>query len=51
MKNEKNSMFGRLIGSKKEKKSSGCCNIQLEELPEENTDNTNTKKPAKEDNS
>lgn len=34
-KNEKKGFFGRLFGEKKDKKSSCCCNIELEEIPEE----------------
>ena len=51
MKNEngEKGLFRRLVGNKKAKKSSCCCNVQLEELPEENTDNANAKKPAKEE--
>jgi len=42
MKNEdeKKGLFGRLIGGKKAKKSSCCCDIEFEELPDETKDVT-----------
>lgn len=44
--NEKKGLLERLLGSKKAKKGSCCC-IQLEELPEENTDNRDQKTEEK----
>lgn len=41
--NEKKGFLERLLGGKKAKKSSCCCNIELEEVPEENTDSKETK--------
>ncbi len=41
MKEEKKGMFGRIFGNK-EKKSS-CCNIEIEEIAEENKDNNKGK--------
>jgi len=45
MKNEdeKKGLFGRLIVGKKVKKSSCCCNIEFEELPDETEDGTEEK--------
>jgi len=50
MKNEdeKKGLFGRLTGGKKAKKSSGCCNIELEELPDE-TEEVSTEKTQKQE--
>lgn len=42
--NEKKGLFERLIGSKKDKKSSCCCSFQIEELPDKNVDNKDSKK-------
>ncbi|MBZ4647696.1 MAG: hypothetical protein JG777_3185 [Clostridia bacterium] len=36
---EKKGFFSRLIGNRKAKKSSCCCNIELEEIPEEKEEN------------
>lgn len=41
--NEKKGLFERLTGGKKAKKSSCCCNIELEELPEEKEDSKSGK--------
>lgn len=38
--NEKKGLFKLLIGVKKQKKKSCCCNFEVEEIPEEN-DNKN----------
>lgn len=37
--NEKKGLFARLAESKKSQKNSCCCNIELEEIPEENNKN------------
>lgn len=37
--NENKGLLGRPAGGKKAKKSSCCCNFEIEEIPEENTDN------------
>lgn len=49
--NKKKGLFERLIGSKKTKKSSCCCNIELEEVPEENTTSKDAKDSDKNKNS
>lgn len=36
---EKKGLFARLAESKKSKKNSCCCNIELEDIPEENNKN------------
>lgn len=45
---EKKGLFARLVESKKSKKNSCCCNIELEEISEENdkitTENTSKEK-------
>ena len=41
--NKKKGLFERFLGSKKAKKSSCCCNLQLEEVPMENTANKDPK--------
>lgn len=46
--NKKKGLFERLMGNKKAKKSSCCGSIELEEIPEENTDNKNEKLPKEE---
>lgn len=46
--NEKKGLFERLAGSRKAKKSSCCCNIEVEEIPEENADNKDEKECCKE---
>lgn len=43
--NEKKGLFGRLVGSKKVKKSSCCGSFELEEIPEEKDENTNPETP------
>lgn len=45
--NEKKGLFERLIGSKKVKKSTCCCNVQVEELLEENADHKDPQDAAK----
>lgn len=49
MKNEseKKGFFERLTGGNKAKKGSCCCNIEIEEIPEENTDSKDPKDPPK----
>ena len=42
--NEKKSLFERLIGGKKEKKKSSCCNFEVEEIPEKNDKEKETPK-------
>jgi len=45
---EKKGLFGRLFGNSKSKGS--CCgNFELEEIPEEHSDNKNEKMPKEED--
>ncbi|HPL98774.1 MAG TPA: hypothetical protein PLS45_02615 [Bacillota bacterium] len=44
--NEKNGIFRRIIGSRKPPKSSCCCNVELEEMPEENADKDNDNKSS-----
>ncbi|NSW92706.1 MAG: hypothetical protein HPY74_19030 [Firmicutes bacterium] len=46
--NEKKGLFDRLTGSRKAKKSSCCCNFEIEELPDENTNSKTQKTPEKE---
>ncbi len=36
--NEKKGLFARLNENKKTKKSSCCCNVEIEEIPEEEND-------------
>ena len=48
--NEKKGLFERLFESKKTKKNTCCCNIELEELPEQNTDNKKPNDPPKQKN-
>lgn len=50
MKNEekKKSLFGNLFVTKKEK--GGCCNIELEEVTEEKSDNVNDSEATKQEN-
>lgn len=50
MENEKKKkgLFERLVGSKKEKKSSSCCNIEIEELPEDTTEKNESEKRGSE---
>ncbi len=48
--NEKTGLLGRLMGGNKAKKSSCCCNIELEELPKKNTDNKEPKDSPKSKN-
>ena len=36
--NEKKGLFARLAENKKSKRNSCCCNIELEEIPEENNE-------------
>ena len=45
--NEKKRLFARLNENKKTKKSSGCCNFEVEEIPEEDKEKENEKKPQK----
>lgn len=45
--NEKKGLFDRLNGNKKAKESSCCCNFEVEEIPEDNNENKNEKKPRK----
>ena len=45
--NEKKGLFGRLAGNKNTKKSSCCCNFEVEELPEENSGNKDEKETKK----
>ena len=47
--NEKKGFFERLFGSKETKKCSCCCNFEVEELPEENTDDKNEKESSKDE--
>ncbi len=42
--NEKKGFFARLTENKEAKKSSCCCNVELEEIPDENNDNQSDKK-------
>lgn len=39
--NEKKGLFARLNKNQKEKKKSSCCNIEIEEIPDEDTKNKN----------
>lgn len=47
--NEKDGIFRRLVGNKKAPKSPCCCNVELEEIPEENADNKDEKESHKEE--
>jgi len=52
--NEKKGLFERLLGGKKTKKSSCCCNIELEEIPDatpNNKDAQDSSKPQPKNNS
>lgn len=40
---KKKGLFGGLFGQKDSKKSSGCCNIEFEEIKDEKTDNQSNK--------
>ena len=42
--NEKKGLLERLLGSKKEKKGSCCCNFEVEEIPEENDNKKESQK-------
>lgn len=44
---EKKGLFQRMTGNIKPKKNSCCCNIELEEIPEEKNDNKEIKKDKK----
>jgi hypothetical protein len=48
--NEKKRLFANLKVDSKAKKSSCCCNFEVEEIPEEKRDNKNEKKPTKDKN-
>jgi len=49
MKNEKKKgIFGGLFGTKKEK--GGCCDIELEEVTEDKSDNVNNSEETKQEN-
>ena len=52
MKNEngKKGLFDRLNGNKKTKKSSCCCNFEIEEIPEKNDDKKSEKSKHEEIN-
>ena len=43
--NEKKGLFARLTENKKNKKNSCCCNIELEEIPEEKSERVNNNTP------
>lgn len=45
--NEKKGLFARLNGIKKPKKSSCCCNFEVEEVPEEGKEDKNKKESPK----
>ena len=45
--NEKKGLFQRLTTVSKPKKSSCCCSIELEEIPEENNEKNEIKKDKK----
>ena len=45
--NEKKGFFERLIGGNKTKKNSCCCNIEIEEIPEERSADKDPKDPPK----
>jgi hypothetical protein len=42
MKDKKKGLFAGLGGNKKEKRSSCCCNFEIEELTEDNDEKENT---------
>ena len=44
---EKKGLFARLVENMKTKKSSCCCNFEVEEIPEENNDNKSEEKSTK----
>lgn len=48
---KKEGFFARLIGSRKAKKKSCCCNIEIEEIPEEEKRKDRTKKDIENDDS
>lgn len=52
MKNEekKKGLFGGLFVTKKGKGTSGCCNIELEEIINEEDENVSDKETSKKDN-
>ena len=45
--NEKKGLFARIVENKKTKKSSCCCNFEVEEIPKENNDNKSEEKSPK----
>ena len=45
--NEKKGLFVKLSQSKKVKKNSCCCNVELEEIPEEPDNSKNSKETPK----
>lgn len=45
--NKKKGLFSRFNLSNKIKKSSGCCNFEVEEIPEEEQEKENEKKSPK----
>jgi hypothetical protein len=47
MENEekKKGLFARLNNNQKEKKKSGCCNFEIEEIPDEETKNNKDETP------
>lgn len=49
MENEKKSIFELLVGKKKTQKPSCCCNIELEEVTENNENDKNVEAPREED--
>ncbi|WP_353852689.1 hypothetical protein [Dehalobacter restrictus] len=53
MKNEegKKGLFGRIIGSNKSKKDPCCCNFELEEIPQENDEQSGEQAKKDEGNS
>lgn len=48
--NEKKSFFERLTGGNKAKKSSCCCNVEIEEIPEETVDEKDSNAQKEETN-
>ena len=48
--NEKKGLFARLIGSKKDQKSSCCSNFRIEEIPKEPAVNKNPNDSSKVNN-
>lgn len=46
---EKKGLFERLLGKKKEKKGSCCCNIELEEVPDNKEDTKDGINPKNDD--